>query len=569
MAEQQQALSLSPELATQLCQVAAAANLSVEALLEEWLKEPPPAAPEAELFPAGFDQVLAAVARGRPLAEILTKLIQVIEQCQPGLKGSILLVDAEKQQLCHSAAPNLPAAYNAAVDGIKIGPTAGSCGTAAYEQRLVIVADIDTDPLWDDFRNLAQQHQLRACWSQPIFDDGGAVLGTFALYYREPRSPGQAEINLIHTAANIAGIAIRNAQTHAEQRQNEMRQQALLQAIPDLMFRNHRDGTFLDYHAAREEHLLVQPDQFLGRKAAEVLPPELAQLHMAHLDQVLHTGKPARYEYSLTVNGAPLQFEARMVAAGPDEVVSIMRDITKEKALQAQAISLRVERERANLLHQFMQNASHELRTPLTVINTNLYLMAKVDDQQRREVYAERSKQQVIRLTHLLDMVLSMTKLDSGASFVFEVANINWVVERALAVAGSLIREKELELTFQPDPSLTEVEFDPNWLPEAVEQLLDNAIRFTPAQGVITVRTYRQDAYAVIEVADNGAGISEEDLPHIFERFWREDKARTTPGFGLGLPIVERIAAQHGGEVQLETAVDQGSTFRLRLPLKR
>jgi len=566
MAEQQQVLQIRPDLAAQLRQRAGAANLPVETLLEQWLQESPQ---EGEPCLAGLDQVLEAVARGEPLVEILTKLIQVIEQRQPGLKASILLVDAEKQRLRHGVAPSLPAAYNAAIDGIKIGPQVGSCGTAAYEQRLVIATDIDTDPLWDDFRNLAQQHQLRACWSQPIFDDGGAVLGTFTLYYHEPRSPGPVELNLIHTAANIAGIAIRHAQTQAEQRQYEMRQQALLQAIPDLMFRNHRDGTFLDYHAAREEHLMVQPERFLGLKAAEVLPPELAELHMAHIEQVLDTGEPARFEYSLTLNGVPLQFEARMVAAGPDEVVAIMRDITKEKEFQAEAISLRVERERANLLHQFMQNASHELRTPLTVINTNLYLMAKVDDQQRREVYAERGKQQIIRLTHLLDMVLSMTKLDSGAPFVFEPGNINWVVERALAMAGPLIREKELALSFEPNPSLTQVEFDPNWLPEAVQQLLDNAIRFTPAQGVITVSTYRQDDQAVIEVADHGEGISEEDLPHIFERFWREDKARTTPGFGLGLPIVERIAAKHGGDVQVETAVDQGSTFRLRLPLER
>jgi len=569
MAERQQTLSLSPDLAAQLCQRAAAANLSVEALLEQWLQGPPPATQESELFLASLDQVLEAVARREPLAEILTKLIQVIEQRQPGLKGSVLLVDAEKQQLRHGAAPGLPAAYNVAVDGIQIGPFVGSCGAAAYEGRLVIVNDIDTDPRWDDFRDLAQKHQLRACWSQPIFDNEGAVLGTFTLYYHEPRSPSQAEVNLIHTAANIAGIAIQHAQAQAKQHQNEIRQQALLQAIPDLMFRNHRDGTFLDYHAAREEHLLVQPEQFLGLKVTEVLPPELAELHMAHIEQVLDTGKPARYEYSLTLNGTPLRFEARLVAAGADEVVTIMRDITEQKELQAQAIALHVERERASLLHQFMQNASHELRTPLTVINTNLYLMAKVDDQQRREVYAERGKQQIIRLTHLLDMVLSMTKLDSGAPFVFEPGNINWVVERALAMAGPLIREKELALSFQPDPSLTQVEFDPNWLPEAVQQLLDNAIRFTPAQGIIRMRTYRQDAYAVIEVADNGEGIGEEDLPHIFERFWRQDKARTTPGFGLGLPIVERIAAQHGGDVQLETAVDQGSTFRLRLPLKR
>jgi PAS domain S-box-containing protein len=153
-------------------------------------------------------RVLEMIASGVALPEILTALILAIEEHSPPTIGSILLLDPAGARLCHGAAPHLPESYNRAIAGLPIGPSAGSCGTATYEKRPVFVRDIETDPLWAPYRELARAHGLRACWSAPILSRDGRVLGTFAFYYREPRDPVPTDLELIARVTHVAGIAI-------------------------------------------------------------------------------------------------------------------------------------------------------------------------------------------------------------------------------------------------------------------------------------------------------------------------------------------------------------------------
>jgi signal transduction histidine kinase len=128
------------------------------------------------------------------------------------MRGSIVLLEPLKGTLQTAAAPRLPDAYNREVDGIAPGPRAGSCGTAAFLRKPVFVSDILVDPLWSDYRHVVADFGLRACWSTPIFSDDGRVLGTFALYYDEPRTPNDRQLELIQRATHIAGIAIERKQ---------------------------------------------------------------------------------------------------------------------------------------------------------------------------------------------------------------------------------------------------------------------------------------------------------------------------------------------------------------------
>src|SRR6184192_1812819 len=161
-----------------------------------------------EALLAGENRVLKMVAKGDSLPDILDSLCRLVEEQSPDVLASILLMDPKGKQLRHGAAPNLPKTYTEAIDGAFIGPAVGSCGTAAYRGEQVIVADIATDPLWADFRDLALTHSLRACWSTPIFSSEGKVIGTFAMYYREPRSPSAREQDTIKHITHLAGIAI-------------------------------------------------------------------------------------------------------------------------------------------------------------------------------------------------------------------------------------------------------------------------------------------------------------------------------------------------------------------------
>lgn len=153
-------------------------------------------------------RVLERIARGEAIEAVLHSLVVAIEKLSGDMLGSVLLLSGDGLHLKHGVAPNLPPGYWSAIDGLKIGAAAGSCGTAMYSGQQVIVADIATDPLWRNYKRLALRHGLRACWSTPIVSPRGEVLGAFALYYRAARQPGHHEKRLVQIAADLAAIAI-------------------------------------------------------------------------------------------------------------------------------------------------------------------------------------------------------------------------------------------------------------------------------------------------------------------------------------------------------------------------
>ena len=173
--------------------------------------------------------VLEQVATGAPLQLALETLIRAVEAHAPPTIGSILLLDDEGMRVRHGAAPGLPASYQAEIDGSRIGPKAGSCGTAAFLRRAVFVDDIGLDPLWEDYRALALAHGLCACWSTPILSTDQRVLGTFAFYYKTPRKPTAADQALVLRASRLAGIAIERQQMETQLRNLSAHVQAALE----------------------------------------------------------------------------------------------------------------------------------------------------------------------------------------------------------------------------------------------------------------------------------------------------------------------------------------------------
>lgn len=155
------------------------------------------------------DRIRELLASGASLRETLDELVRIVESLTPsGMIGSILILDDERRRLLHGAGPSLPDAYNEAIHGISIGPSVGSCGTAAYLDKTVAVYDISTNPLWAEFKDLALQHGLRACWSTPIHGSDGEVLGTFANYYRVVRDPSPTDQTLTGLITRTAAMAI-------------------------------------------------------------------------------------------------------------------------------------------------------------------------------------------------------------------------------------------------------------------------------------------------------------------------------------------------------------------------
>lgn len=155
------------------------------------------------------ERITEMISAGAPLRETLEELVRTVEGMTPsGLLGSILVLDEDRRHLRHGAGPSLPDAYNVAIDGVEIGPEVGSCGTAAFHDKTVSVFDIANNPLWANFKDLALQHGLRACWSTPIHGSDGNVLGTFANYYRFVRDPSPVDRELTGMITRTAAMAI-------------------------------------------------------------------------------------------------------------------------------------------------------------------------------------------------------------------------------------------------------------------------------------------------------------------------------------------------------------------------
>ncbi|MBB3659613.1 diguanylate cyclase (GGDEF)-like protein/PAS domain S-box-containing protein [Rhizobium sp. BK650] len=192
----------------------------------------------------GQANLLEMIARNEPLPMILEALVLMIERQMAGISGSVLLLDSEGTRLYHGAAPNLPGAYSRMIDGVAIGPKVGSCGTAAWRGETIIVEDVMADPLWEDFRAMVSQFGFRSCWSTPICTSQKNVLGTFALYSKEPRRPTEQEMKLVALATHIAGIAVERKRV--DDRIHFMAHHDDLTGLPNRAFLKERMAKILD-----------------------------------------------------------------------------------------------------------------------------------------------------------------------------------------------------------------------------------------------------------------------------------------------------------------------------------
>ncbi len=159
-------------------------------------------------------RTLEMIASGDPLPEVLNNLCNAVDDQSPGLISTVLLMDPDGKRLWPVAGPKVPEGYTKIITPLEIGPTVGSCGTAAYRKESVIVSDIANDPLWAPYLDLVLPYGLRACWSRPLLSTEGEVLGTFAMYYREVRSPQERDQRLIERASHVAQIAIERQRAH-------------------------------------------------------------------------------------------------------------------------------------------------------------------------------------------------------------------------------------------------------------------------------------------------------------------------------------------------------------------
>ncbi len=217
----------------------------------------------AETLQLSQQKVLEQISRGdQSLEQILKTIIELTESHTPDIHGSILLLEGTK--LRHGAAPSLPAAYVELIDGLEIGPQVGSCGSAAYLGERVIVEDVQLDPKWQDFRDLAKQHGFRACWSEPIMDSHNNVLGTFAVYRAEPGAPDKNEIRMTEAMVHVASIAIEQERTKEQLASAEEEWVQALDYFEDVVYLTDMDRNLVRANRVFYDRIERTPDECIG-----------------------------------------------------------------------------------------------------------------------------------------------------------------------------------------------------------------------------------------------------------------------------------------------------------------
>jgi PAS domain S-box-containing protein len=402
---------------------------------------------------------LEMVARGALLADVLQFVVASLEkQANESLTVSILLLDGDGKHLRLGATSGLPESYCESLrDGLSVNSFSGPCRVAVTEKRPIIVADLVADPNWEAFGHLVAP--FRAAWSTPIISSDQRLLGSFCVYYRQPRIPGPVDQWMIEAVNRTVALAIERRQAEAEREELLIREQA-----------------------AREQA----------------------------------------------------------------EIANRLKD-------------------------EFLAAVSHELRTPLTAISgwTALLLEGKLPDTAHLRAL-QAIQRQARSQRQLIDDLLDVSRIVSGKLRLdLQEVEPSRIINGALDVVRPTAEAKHIHLVADSDALTGTVSGDPERLQQVIWNLLSNAIKFTPEDGHVEIRSRWIDSSIEIVVADTGQGISEDFLPHIFERFRQADGSTTRAhgGLGLGLAIVRHLIEVHRGTVRAESpGRGKGATFTIRLP---
>jgi len=318
------------------------------------------------------------------------------------------------------------------------------------------------------------------------------------------------------------------------------------------------DRVILSNRAARRV-LGIESGDVRGEKLWEVARvPGLVEL----LTDVRDSNTPAHEQIILHREATEIALDARATPFRVDDgrgIVVVLYDITSLR---------RLERMRTD----FVANVSHELKTPLTSIAgyVDTLLDGAIDDDEHNVRFLEKARAQVRRLESLVNDLLALAVIESPVETV-SVRNVDWIpiVRDALHRRRDVLETAGLKWSMESPEDPLVVAADPESMIQILDNLLDNATRYTPTDGRVDVRLRRQGPWAVLEVEDTGIGISAADQQRIFERFFRADRARSgdEPGTGLGLSIVKHLVQRLDGEIEVESEVGRGSRFRVRLPL--
>ena len=527
------------------------------------------------------EKILALIMAQTPLGDVLEAVCAQIEKRYGGLLCSVLLLESDGTTLRSSAAPSLPKEYCQAIDGFQIGPRAGSCGTAVYRRQQVVVSDIASDPLWADYSQLALGHGLRACWSTPIASQNGKILGTFAVYYREPRTPDAQHLQLIAHATHLVGIAIERDRAKAELRAAESRYRTLVERLPAITYVAELGaGGPWHYVSPQIESMLgFPPAEWLSNPMnwMDHIHPEDRHIALAAEERFQETHELFQAEYRMFArDGRVLWFRDEGVMMGDPPQTLLMQgvlyDITERKRLEDQ------------LRHSQKMEAVGQLAGGVAHDFNNLLMLIQAHNERLRERLAasDPAHKDAVEIEHAVTRAASLTRqlLAFSRKQVLQpkVLDLNAVLTEVAKMLDRLIG-KNIELKVAHAPSMWRVKADPGQMEQVILNLAVNARDAMPHGGKLVIETRNvelDEAYARshegispgryvrLMVRDTGTGMDTETQARMFEPFFTTKEPGK--GTGLGLATVYGVVKQTGGWIWVSSEPGRGTTFEIYLP---
>jgi len=526
-------------------------------------------------------RVLELLASGASLDVVLTSVVLALEELIDGARCSILLLDPVTATLHHGAAPTLPASYAGAIDGMRIGPHEGSCGSAAYLGIPVIADDITTDPRWQGFRDIAMPYGLRSCWSTPI-RGRTQTTGTFAVYHDCVHQPSPRERRLVERFTHLSSVAIDHAALFGALAESEERFRHAFEDSAAGMALTDLKGRFVKVNRALCDMLHRSETELLTMTMGQVLTSAPPGCDPAQLLAEVAAGRRETTHFESRALRSDGRVQQVAVAAsavrGTDEVpvhLSLnLQDTTQRHAAERERRARR-EAEVARAVAEttsraksaFLTSLSHELRTPLQAVAGFAELLGALDlPSERRDAALAHIQSATAHITSLVDDVLDIAKIEAGA-LPMRITDVDLatVISDALDLLSPLAAEREITLR-RPRVGGW-VRADQRRLRQVLINLITNAIRYNHPAGQVQVSVGSAGGTRTIRVADTGPGIRADLLDRLFVPFDRLGaEAGPEQGAGLGLPLARGLTEAMGGQLALESQPGAGITASVSLP---
>ncbi|HEX2881578.1 MAG TPA: ATP-binding protein [Polyangiaceae bacterium] len=530
-------------------------------------------------FESGQREVLELIASGAAQATLLEQIVRLIEAQSPGMICSILLLDREQGRLRTGSAPHLPPEFMRAINGARIGPKEGSCGSAAYRGVPVIVDDIATHEYWQNYRQLALPHGLRACWSTPIFSASQQVLGTFAMYFKEPRSPGALEQHWVDRATHIAAIALQRGVDEAKLRLHAHIHNVVSSVIFYLSVEPDEQYRFLSVNPAFGAATGLDDEQVLGHLVSEVIPePSLSKV-LGYYRQAIAERHTVRW---LEISPYPTGTKYGQVSIAPvfgsdgacTNLIGTVHDVTEQHLAQERLFHA----QRLESLGTLVGGIAHDFNNILMAISCNALLAKNEPTTLAGQAALAQIEQATSRGADLVRQLMTFSRQQDTQRSVIDLSR---VAEEAVSLMrATLPRNIQQHTEYAND--VPQILADPTQIHQIVINLIRNATQamegVTEGGGLLSVSVDSQlltgaaarsldlspGSYARLRVSDTGQGMTETMLHRIFDPFFTTKEPGI--GTGLGLAVVHGIIKAHGGAIAVTSTVGKGSTFEAYFP---